>query len=99
MLSVKPIGDQVLVELIEEAKTSAGGIVLPENSKLNGTCQKVVITELGDFPYPDDKRYRKWPFEVGDFALIPSGAGIDVKVGLHNCALVKCEHILGIVEG
>lgn len=99
MLTVKPVGDQVLIELVEESGVSAGGIHLPENARIGSGSKRVVISALGDFPYADDKRIRKWPFEVGDFALIRNGSGLDVKVGAHNCQIVKCQDIVAIVDG
>lgn len=100
MLSLRPVGDQVLVELVEDVKISTGGIHIPENASVtNRGCTRVVITELGDFPYADARGVRKWPFKVGDFALVRNGSGIDVKVAEHNCQLVKCQDVVAIVEG
>jgi len=32
-LNVKPLGDRVLVELVEEKETKKGGIIIPESAK------------------------------------------------------------------
>ena len=67
-LNVKPIGDRILVEPVEEKEVKKGGIIIPDTAKEKP--QEGIIVALGTGKTDDDGK--KIPFEVkkGDRVLV-----------------------------
>ena len=61
---VKPLGDRVLVQPIEEQETKKGGIIIPDTAKEKPQEGKVVAEVL-----PGSKG---WPWLAVEFPLIPA---------------------------
>src|SRR6202044_3921881 len=59
-LNVKPIGDRILVEPVEEKETKKGGIIIPDTAKEKST--EYIVIALGTGKVNDDGK--KVPFEV-----------------------------------
>ena len=53
-MKLKPLGDRLIVQAIEEEETTASGIVLPDTAKEKPQKGKVVA--VGDGPIEDGKR-------------------------------------------
>ena len=72
-LKVKPLGDRVLVEPVEEKEEKKGGIIIPDSAKEKPT--EGLIVALGTGKTGDDGK--KIPFEVkkGDRVLISKYGG------------------------
>ena len=96
MISIKPLGDRVLVQPLEEKETKKGGIIIPDTAKEKPQEGKVVALGTGKL---DDKG-KKVAFEVkkGDRVLIPKYGGTEVKIDEQDYLIMKEEDILGIVE-
>jgi len=96
MISIKPLGDRVLVQPLEEKETKKGGIIIPDTAKEKPQEGKVVALGTGKL---DDKG-KKVAFEVkkGDRVLIPKYGGTEVKIDEETYLIMKEEDILGIVE-
>ena len=73
---IRPLGNRVLVKR-SEAKTSKGGILLPESSKEKPRQGEVVAVGPGKV---DDKGIlKKMTVQVGDIVLFSSYGGTEVK--------------------
>ncbi len=96
MAQIKPLGDRVLVQPIEEQEVKKGGIIIPDTAKEKPQEGKVVALGSGKV---DDKG-KKVGFEVkkGDRVLIPKYGGTEVKIANETYLLIKEEDILGIIE-
>jgi len=96
MISIKPLGDRVLVQPLEEKETKKGGIIIPDTAKEKPQEGKVIALGTGKL---DDKG-KKVAFEVkkGDRVLIPKYGGTEVKIDEDTYLIMKEEDILGIVE-
>jgi len=96
MISIKPLGDRVLVQPLEEKEVKKGGIIIPDTAKEKPQEGKVVALGTGKV---DDKG-KKVAFEVkkGDRVLIPKYGGTEVKINEDTYLIMKEEDILGIVE-
>ncbi|MBM3890933.1 MAG: co-chaperone GroES [Verrucomicrobia bacterium] len=95
-MSIKPLGDRVLVQPLEEKETKKGGIIIPDTAKEKPQEGKVIALGTGKL---DDKG-KKVAFEVkkGDRVLIPKYGGTEVKIDEDTYLIMKEEDILGIVE-
>ena len=59
-INVKPLGDRVLVEAVEEKETKKGGIIIPDTAKEKPT--EGLVRALGTVKLDDDGK--RIPFEV-----------------------------------
>ena len=96
MAHIKPLGDRVLVQPIEEQEVKKGGIIIPDTAKEKPQEGKIIALGTGRV---DDKG-KKIAFEVkkGDRVLIPKYGGAEVKLADETYLLIKEEDILGIIE-
>jgi len=96
MAHIKPLGDRVLVQPIEEQEVKKGGIIIPDTAKEKPQEGKIIALGTGKV---DDKG-KKVAFEVkkGDRVLIPKYGGQEVKIADETYLLIKEEDILGIIE-
>jgi chaperonin GroES len=95
-LNIKPLGDRVLVEPVEEKEIKKGGIIIPDTAKEKPT--EAVVRALGTGKTDDDGK--KIPFEVkvGDKVLISKYGGTEVKIGEKEYKILNSDDILAIVE-
>jgi len=96
-MAIQPLGDRIVVKVLEALEVSKGGIVLPETAKEKPQEGKVVavgkgkILESGQVQTPEVK--------VGDRVLYGkySGTEITTKEG-EELLIMKEEDILAIVK-
>ena len=95
-LNVKPIGDRILVEAVEEQEVKKGGIVIPDTAKEKPMESRVVALGSGK----TDDNGKKVPFEVkkGDRVLISKYGGTEIKLNGKEYKILSSEDILAIVE-
>ena len=62
-MNLKPLGDRVIVQAIEEEETTASGIVLPDTAKEKPQKGKVVAVGEGAW---DDDGAKRIPLDVAD---------------------------------
>ena len=95
-LNVKPLGDRILVEAIEEKETKKGGIIIPDSAKEKPT--EAVVVALGTGKTDDNGK--KVPFEVkkGDRVLISKYGGTEVKVEGKEYKILNSDDILAVIE-
>lgn len=95
-MSVKPLNDRVLVMRIEEAETTAGGIIIPDTAKEKPQEGKVVAVGPGKL----DEKGSRLPTAVkaGDRVLFGKYAGTDIKIDGVEHLIMREDDILGIVE-
>jgi len=95
-INLRPLGDRVLVEPVEEKETKKGGIIIPDTAKEKPT--EGVIRALGTGKTDDNGK--KVPFEVkvGDRVLVSKYGGTEVKLDGKEYKLLNSDDILGIIE-
>jgi chaperonin GroES len=94
-MTLKPLGNRVVVEPIESEEVTAGGIVLPETAKEKP--QKGKILSIG--PGERDDQGERIPMDVaaGDVVLFAKYAGTEIKVDGKKLLILKESDILAIV--
>src|SRR5258708_16144780 len=77
-ISIRPIGDRILVEAVEEREVNKGGIVIPDTAKEKPMESRVVALGTGK----TDDNGKKVPFEMkkGDRLLVTRYGGTEVKL-------------------
>lgn len=94
-VNIKPIGDRVLVQHIEEKEQVRGGIIIPDSAKEKPQEAKVIALGTGK----KDENGKVTPFEVkvGDKVLISKYGGTEVKIDDQKFTLVREDDILGVI--
>ena len=95
-LKIKPLGDRILVESVEDKESKKGGIIIPDSAKEKPT--EAVVRVLGTGKTDDDGK--KVPFEVkvGDRILISKYGGTEVKLDDKEYKLLSSDDVLAILE-
>ena len=78
-MKLKPLGDRLIVQAIEEEETTASGIVLPDTAKEKPQRGKVLAVGEGRFDEDGEKRI---PVDVdeGDEVLYSKYGGTEINV-------------------
>ena len=94
-MKIRPLGDRVLVEPIEEKEQSVGGIIIPDSAK-----EKPMQGKVAAVGKKTDKDGKELPFDVkaGDTVLLPKYGGTEVKLDGKKLQLVREEDLLGVLE-
>jgi chaperonin GroES len=95
-LKLRPLNDRVWVEPIEQAETTASGILLPETAKEKPQQGKVLAVGPGTL---DDKgRRQAMDVEVGVRVLFAKYGGTEIKHNGTKYLIMRESDILAIVE-
>ena len=94
-MKIRPLGDRVLVEPIEEKEQTVGGIIIPDSAKEKPMQGKVIA--VGKKTDKDGKEIA-FDVKVGDTVLLPKYGGTEVKLGDKKLQLVREEDLLGVLE-
>ncbi|UCC87495.1 MAG: co-chaperone GroES [Anaerolineales bacterium] len=93
---LRPLGDRVWVEPIEQEETTASGIILPETAKEKPQEGKVLAVGPG---IRNDKGERQaLDVEVGDRVLFAKYAGTEIKHDGTKYLIMRESDILARVE-
>jgi chaperonin GroES len=95
-LNLKPLGDRVLVEPVEEKEVKKGGIIIPDSAKEKPT--EGVVRALGTGKTDDDGK--KVPFEVkvGDRVLVSKYGGTEVKLDGKEYKIFNADDLIAIID-
>ena len=89
-MKVQPLGNRVLLKLVEsEEKKSPGGIVLPDSAKNEKALQGEVLAVGSD---------EKIEVKKGDVVLVPRYGGTDLERDREKVLIVKATDILAVVK-
>ena len=95
-MKIKPLGERVVIKMVETEEVTKGGIVLPGSAKEKPQIAEVVAVGPGG---ADEKgREIKMQVKVDDKVLISKYAGTDVKIDNVEYTILKQSDILAIVE-
>jgi len=95
-VNIKPLGDRVLVESLEEQEVVKGGIVIPDSAKEKPQEAKVIA--LGTGKKDDDGKLIPFEVKVGDVVLTSKYGGTDIKHDDKEYKILNTSDILAVVE-
>ncbi len=95
-MAVKPLDDRVLVKQSEAAKTTAGGIVLPDTAKEKPQRGKVVATGPGKLL--ESGKRGEMGLKKGDEVYYAKYAGTEVKIDGTEYVILKESDVLAVIE-
>jgi chaperonin GroES len=95
-LSLKPLGDRVVVKPIEQDEVTAGGIMLPDTAKEKP--QKGEVLATGPGARNDAGERVEMDVKVGDVVLYAKYGGTEIKLDGEKVLVLRESDILAIVK-
>lgn len=94
-MKVRPLGQHVLIQPIEESEKTPGGIIIPDTAKEKPQKGKVIAVGKGKL-LPGGKHV---PMEVkvGDKVLFGKYAGEEIKIGGEKYIILEEDELLAII--
>ena len=93
-MKIKPLGERVVIKMLEAEETTKSGIVLPGTAKEKPQVAEIVAVGPGGMV---DGKEIKMEVKVGDKVLISKYAGTEVKLDDIEYTILKQSDILAIV--
>ncbi|MDD4503725.1 MAG: co-chaperone GroES [Clostridiaceae bacterium] len=94
-MNIKPLGDRIIIKVIESEETTKSGIVLPGTAKEKPMQGEVLAVGSGEMV--DGK---KIPLElkVGDKVIYSKYSGTEVKMDGKEYLIVRQSDVLAVIE-
>lgn len=96
-LSLKPLGNRVVVEPLEQEEITAGGIVLPETAKEKP--QQGLVLSIGPGDRDEDGKRIPMDVAVGNKVLFAKYSGTEIKMDGKKLLILRESDLLAIVQG
>lgn len=95
-MKLRPLHDRILVERLEEAEKTKGGIIIPDSAKEKPAEGKVIAVGKGRIG--DDGKPVKLDVKKGDRILFGKYGGTEVKIDGEEYLIVREDDVLGVIE-
>ena len=96
-MDLQPLGDRIIVEILDEEETTVSGIVLPDTAKEKP--QRGRVLAVGPGARDEDGDYIKLDLEVGDEIIFSKYGGTEIKVGTDEYLILRESDVLAKVVG
>ena len=96
-MDLKPLGDRLIVEVLDEEETTASGIVLPDTAKEKPQRGKVLA--VGPGARDDNGEHIAMDLEEGDEIIFSKYGGTEIKVGVDDVLILRESDVLAKVVG
>lgn len=94
-VKVRPLGDRVLVERIEQGEVKKGGLYIPDTAKEKPQEGKVVA--VGPGKLDEDGKRRPLDVKAGDRILFGKYSGTDVKIDEKEYVIMREDDIFAVL--
>ena len=95
-ISIKPLGNRVVVEPEEQEEMTSGGIVLPETAKEKPQQGKILAAGPGE--RDDDGKRIPLDVKEGDTVLFAKYSGTEIKLDGKKVLILRESDLLAIVD-
>lgn len=94
-MTIKPLGDKIVVEVIDEPQTTASGIVLPDSAKEKSQRGKVIA--VGSGKVLDSGERVALEVSVGDTVVFAKYGGTEVDLDGRELMILSERDVHAIV--
>ncbi len=94
-MNIKPLGDRVVIKMVETEETTKSGIVLPGTAKEKPQVAEVVAVGPGGMV---DGKEVKMELAVGDRVITSKYAGTEVKLDGEELTILKQSDVLAKIQ-
>ena len=95
-MTLKPLGDRIVIKAIDDAEKTQGGIFIPDSAKEKP--QKGEVVAVGPGKTLDSGSKEEMEVKVGDKVLYAKYSGTDVKVENVEYKILSVKDVLAIIE-
>jgi len=95
-MGVRPLGDKVLIEILEAEEKTKGGIILPDTAK-EEKCEGVIIA-AGKGKVNDDGKVTPLEVKKGDKVIFGKYSGDEILIEGKKHKIVRESEILAVHE-
>ncbi|ABO58135.1 MULTISPECIES: co-chaperone GroES [Burkholderia] len=95
-MQIRPLYDRVIVKRIEQQRTTASGIVIPDSAAEKPEQGEVIA--VGSGRLLQDGSQQPLQLKVGDRVLFGKYAGQTVKVDGEELLVMREEDVMGVLE-
>ena len=96
-MNLQPLGDRLIVEVLEEEETTVSGIVLPDTAKEKPQRGRVRAVRPGS--RNDKGELVPMEVAVGDEVIFSKYGGTEIKVGADDVLILRESDVLARVVG
>jgi chaperonin GroES len=96
-MNIRPLHDRVVIRRLEEERTTAGGIVIPDTATEKPIQGEVIA--VGKGKVLDNGEQRPLDVKVGDRVLFGKYSGTEVKLDGKDFLVMREDDIMGVIEG
>jgi chaperonin GroES len=96
-MKIRPLHDRIVVRRMEEERTSAGGIVIPDSATEKPIQGEVIA--VGNGKIMDNGDTRNLDVKVGDTVLFGKYSGTEVKLDGEEFLVMREDDVMGVIEG
>ena len=96
-MNLKPLGDRLIVEVLDEEETTVSGIVLPDTAKEKP--QRGRVLAVGPGSRDEDGEYIKMDLAEGDEIIFSKYGGTEIKIGGDDYLILRESDVLAKVVG
>lgn len=96
-MKMRPLHDRVIVKRVEEERTTAAGIVIPDTAAEKPIQGEVIA--VGNGKILENGEVRSLDVKVGDKVLFGKYAGNEVKLEGEELLVMREDDIMAIIEG
>src|SRR5438270_4411492 len=96
-MNLKPLGDRLIVEVLDEEDVTSSGIVLPDTAKEKP--QRGRVLAVGPGSRDDDGKFVPMDLEEGDEIAFSKYGGTEIKVGTDEYLILRESDVLAKVVG
>ena len=94
--NLRPLGDKVVVEVINEPQTTASGIVLPDSAQEKS--QRGTVIAVGPGKLMDNGQREDIDVQVGETVLFAKYGGTEVDLGGRELLILSQRDIHAVLE-
>lgn len=95
-MNIRPLHDRIVIRRMEEERTSAGGIVIPDSATEKPSRGEVVAAGHGKILESGD--VRPMDVKIGDKVLFGKYAGTEIKVEGEELLVMREDDIVAVIE-
>lgn len=93
---LKPLGDRIVIKVIEDTEQTSGGIFIPDSAKEKP--QKGEVVAVGEGKLNDKGEREPMDVKAGDTILYAKYAGTDIKMDGVEYKILSVKDALAIIE-
>ena len=95
-IKIQPLGDRLIVKVVEPKETKKGGLIIPETAKEKP--QEGEVLAVGKGKIADDGKLIAMEIKTGDIVLYGKYSGTEIKINDEEYLIMREEDVLGIVK-